>query len=151
MSRRIELRVTPLSRPDLFTVIKPSEVKLGNIYQGKKNRRKWYQNTTGQACVESDRTYYRPNAPAMNALGITMPKLGERLDGTIKKPDPVAHQPAEQEEHEQPQRQVRSDENVVSGPMAVSGENVPILTMTWSLNMAGLKRLIDEARKLDLS
>lgn len=144
MSKRIELRVTPLSRPDLFEVIQPRDVKLGDIFQGTKGRRareKWYQNTTGQACVESHRTYYRPKATAASALGITMPRFGERLDGSIKEPKPGDHAPVEQEERE------------VAGETAMeaaAGDTVPILTMTWSINLPGLKRLIDEVEKLDI-
>lgn len=50
---------TPLSHPSLFIEIQRSDVVPGDIFQGTKNPRKWYENTAGQGAVDNFRRYWR--------------------------------------------------------------------------------------------
>lgn len=58
MSKKIALRETPLSHPRLFDKIRYRDVRVGDIFQGKKNRKKWYRNTDVSQ-KDSKYTYWR--------------------------------------------------------------------------------------------
>lgn len=56
-------RQTPLSHPRLFVKVPFKDVRVGDIFQGKRDESQWYLNTDPSQ-KQSRNTYYRAKAPS---------------------------------------------------------------------------------------
>jgi len=67
MSKRVILLETPLSHSRLFQKVAFKDVRPGDIFQGKKDRKKWYKNTDVSQ-KDSKYTYWRRKSSPAKAV-----------------------------------------------------------------------------------
>lgn len=89
MSKRIEMPYgqSPIERPELWTTIPATEVKVGDVFQGRKNPRKWYENNDLRQ-VDPQYKYWR-RKPALTSPATTQAEPGAAGAATAAAPAEV--------------------------------------------------------------